>query len=91
MNKDREWLRAEGKAGGPGLYAYAYQADVYCVECGRRIIDEIVDSWPDSTFTETSEIPCSMDEFPFPMFFPESDVAQYCADCGEYLYGGEDK
>jgi len=26
---------------------------------------------------------------PQPIFFGESDVAEHCAKCGEYLYGGE--
>lgn len=27
--------------GGPGLDGYAYQAAIYCVDCGRAIIEEL--------------------------------------------------
>jgi len=69
--------------GGPGLDGYAYNADTYCIECGKQIIVDLVTAWeklPD-------EIPVDTDEFPQPIFFGESDIEQYCADCGEYLYG----
>ena len=71
--------------GGPGLDGYAYQADVYCVDCGRAIL-ELMDTGgkladPDSSaFSDT-------ERQPQPIFFGEADTAQHCADCGSYLYG----
>lgn len=66
--------------GGPGLDGYAYQAEVYCVACGQAIIA-----------AGPAEIPepfdCDSDTTPQPVFFGESHSAQYCAECGEYLYG----
>ena len=64
--------------GGPGHDGYAYNADVWCVDCGQDIIRDIYD---DATEFEDT------DSFPQPIFFGESDCAQHCAECGEYLYG----
>jgi len=80
----------EATLGGPGLDGYAYQADVYCVDCGRAIIEEIA----------SAIVPRlrSLDDFfrdselvPQPIFFGESDTAEHCGDCGEYLYGPKEE
>lgn len=73
--------------GGPGLRCYAYCAAMYCIDCGRDIIRT---EWPklaneagevdDLTFGDSERLPQ-------PAFFPESDTAQHCDHCGEYLYG----
>lgn len=72
--------------GGPGLNGYAYQATVYCVECGRKIIRTV--------FKDRLEIPDldfrDSDTLPQPIFFGESDNAEHCDTCGEYLYGPKD-
>ena len=88
IEENRARLLADALSGGPGLDGYAYQADVHCVSCARAIIAEIVASYPACSITDTSEIPCSSDEIPQPIFFGEHEIAQHCAECGEYLYGG---
>ena len=78
------------RLGGPGHDGYAYRADVYCVDCGRAIVERIAPEvaplvhrddllWRDS------------ETLPQPIFFGESDVREHCADCGKYLYGGDDE
>lgn len=68
---------------GPGLDGYVYNADVYCVDCGREIIRDVFKDgrrvdW--TTFGDSEQVPQ-------PIFFGESDCAQHCGHCGEYLYG----
>jgi len=75
--------RREMKLGGPGLDGYAYCADVYCVACAHAIIDAGPEEVPDP-FDKDSDTP------PQPIFFGESDNPQYCGDCGEHLYGGDE-
>ncbi len=68
--------------GGPGHDGYAYQADVYCVECGQDIICDLYTDDYDKLLEEDT------DSSPQPIFFGESpDCAQCCAECGTYLYG----
>ena len=70
--------------GGPGLDGYAYQADVYCPSCAESIVallsrrGQLPRTWEEASDSERC---------PMPIFFGESDYAQHCADCGEYLYG----
>ena len=75
--------RREMKLGGPGLDGYAYCADVYCVACAHAIID--AGPW---------EVPEPLDKdsetTPQPIFFGEHEEAQFCGECGEYLYGGDE-
>jgi len=74
----------------PGLRAFAFQADLYCLDCilnmaNRGVFDKgaaQVDDQADP-YWEDSEL------LPQPCFFPESDHAEHCASCGEYLYGTE--
>lgn len=72
---------------GPGHDGYIYQGDVYCIDCGKAIIEEV--------FRRRRYKPMGWTEFrdseilPQPIFFGESDSPQHCAQCGEYLYGGE--
>ena len=68
--------------GGPGLDGYAYQATVYCVPCGQRIIDNL----PRDSYDELDS--CDSDTVPQPIFFGEHEEAQYCDQCEAYLYGG---
>ena len=70
--------------GGPGHDGYAYQADVYCVDCGQDIIETLYADDYELLLEEDSN------SAPQPIFFGESpDYAQHCAECGEYLYGEE--
>ena len=72
--------------GGPGLDGYTYNADVYCVECGKDICCELWErrerkpiNWMDF---------CDSEQWPSPIFFGESpEFEQYCGDCGTYMYG----
>lgn len=76
--------------GGLGLQGYAYQADVYCVDCAYAIIHAlapkvagILNGTDDPLFADSETVPQ-------PIFFGEADYAQHCAECGEYLYGPEE-
>ena len=84
MDRDDEeehmYSREDVFQGGPGLSGYAYRADVYCPDCIR---DVFKDKGP---FTEM-EFKDS-EHVPQPIFFGEHEVAQHCAKCGKYLYGG---
>jgi hypothetical protein len=80
-------LIEEGTLGGPGLDGYTYCADVYCIACGEAIYETIaaeiapkLSGIGDPLFSDSETVPQ-------PIFFGESDSAQYCGDCGEYLYG----
>jgi hypothetical protein len=75
--------RDELLAGGPGHDGYAYCGDVYCVDCGQEIILGLPDQIPYAQATDSNHVPQ-------PIFFGESDVAEHCANCGEYLYGGDE-
>lgn len=73
--------------GGPGLRGYDYQCDVYCEYCADDIVRSIagniapkIESTDDWLFRDSESVPQ-------PIFFGESDYAQHCAKCGEYLYG----
>ena len=68
--------------GGPGHDGYAYNADVYCVDCGQATIREL---YAAGEYKEGDS--GDSNEFPQPIFFGESDHEQHCAECGEYLYG----
>lgn len=81
---------AEASLGGPGLDGFAYCAEVYCPECGRGIIREIA---PKVAPTISGVGDCyfyDSETVPQPIFFGESDSAQYCAECGEFMYGTEE-
>jgi hypothetical protein len=85
-----EFIRA-ATLGGPGLDGYAYCGDVLCVTCGRDTIEDIA--------AEVAPRLCGTDDpgfsdselIPQPIFFGESDCAQYCAECCAYLYGDDDE
>jgi hypothetical protein len=67
--------------GGPGLDGYAFCADVYCVDCGQDLIRKLPrEDYDELDANDSDTVPC-------PVFFGESDTAQHCANCGEYLYG----
>ena len=84
---DRQEFIDEYGKGGPGLDGYAFRADVYCIDCGEKIIEEIADEIaPKLTGTDDPMFSDS-ETCPQPIFFGESDYAQHCGDCGEYLYG----
>jgi ribosomal protein S27E len=73
--------------GGPGLDGYASTAAVYCVDCGEAIIYEVFKDYPNGiAYPECFD----SETLPQPIFFGESDTAQYCDKCGEYLYGPQD-
>lgn len=67
--------------GGPGHDGYAYQCELYCVDCGQDIIRDLYDEDYEKLESEDT------DDSPQPIFFGESDISEYCASCGEYLYG----
>jgi len=71
-------------SGGPGLDGYAYNADVYCVDCGQDIVRAVFKA-AQTPFDDVRF--CDSEELPQPIFFGEADSAQHCAECGEYLYG----
>jgi hypothetical protein len=75
--------RDELLARGPGHDGYAYCADVYCVDCGQDIIAGLPDEIDDVDAYDSERVPQ-------PIFFGEHDIAQHCANCGEYLYGGDE-
>ena len=78
---DRTYTKRDMLKGGPGLDGYAYCADVYCPACAHAIIEALPDralAWIDF---------CDSDQVPQPIFYGESDCAQHCGECGEYLYG----
>ena len=79
---DNMMAKAEMLLGGPGLNGYAFRADTYCVDCGQELIRiREQDEWCDLDASDSEVVPQ-------PIFFGEHDVAQYCAKCGEYMYGG---
>ncbi len=72
--------------GGPGLDGYAFNADVYCVDCGRETIRALhaEGKLPEEGSPEFGDT----EHCPIPIFFGESpDWALHCGECGEYLYG----
>ena len=79
----------QGTLGGPGLSGYSYQASVYCIGCGEAIYNDIATevahklSGTDDPRFSNGEV------VPQPIFFGEHEVAQFCAECDHYLYGGE--
>lgn len=92
LQEKRERLASELTLGGPGLDAYAFQATLYCVDCGRQIIrnqcatgdlDAYLDN-PEDIMLRHSETT------PQPVFFGESDGPEYCDNCSCYLYGPEE-
>lgn len=85
-----EELLESSMLGGPGLNGYAYNATVYCEACAedlmRRLAPTVapkIDSTDDPEFQDS-------ETWPQPIFFGESDSAQHCDDCNEYLYGPKD-
>jgi hypothetical protein len=77
--------------GGPGHDGYVWMADTYCVRCGQATIKAL---WPklrdgrNATMDEWDFM--DGDTVPQPIFFGEHDRAVHCADCGDYMYGGEE-
>jgi hypothetical protein len=82
------YSKKDALMGGPGLDGYAYQADVYCVDCGRDLIHQVFgdrEEIADHVFQDSAKLPQ-------PIFFGESEEEQLCANCGRYCYGeGEDE
>jgi hypothetical protein len=73
--------KAEMLLGGPGLDGYVFHGDLYCEACGQRFIEALPHAQYHEHDAQDSDI------VPQPIFFGESDIAQCCNDCGEYLYG----
>jgi hypothetical protein len=71
---------------GPGHDGYSYNADVYCVACGQDIIRE---RYPHVKGDEDAQR--DSESCPQPIFFGESDHAEHCGGCGEYLYGPQEE
>lgn len=70
--------------GGPGLDGYAYQADVYCKNCGGEVIREVFHKRPEVDWMTF----CDSEEVPQPIFFGEHEEDQHCANCDKRMYGG---
>jgi hypothetical protein len=91
---DRNQAYDELTKGGPGHDGYAYNCEVYCPVCGAEIIDSIIQEREEKGIHEHSElveIIQDTNDLPAPIFFGESDSAEYCANCGKYLYGPEEE
>lgn len=71
--------------GGPGHDGYTYNAAVYCVDCGQEIIREL---YRDGAYNDGDNGDSC--QFPQPIFFGESDQAEHCDECQEYMYGPEE-
>ena len=69
--------------GPPGLNGYTYQADTWCVECGREIIKALVTAGSLMNLAER-EIQ-DTDTIPQPIVFGEAATSQYCANCGTFI------
>jgi hypothetical protein len=59
---------------------YVFNADIYCADCGREMIDEcrergIVDDGDSDQFPQG----------PYPNGGGESDTPQHCGECGVFL------
>jgi len=79
---------SECTRGGPGLDGYAWRSDLYCTDCGRAIVREIAPALAPTLEDTTDPLYHDSDVVPQPVFFLESDCREYCAACGEYMYGG---
>jgi hypothetical protein len=75
--------------GGPGHDGYAFDADVFCVPCGKAIMRKIAAETPENVPDPSVDPHPDTDDWPAPIFFGESDCTQHCARCGDYLYGPE--
>lgn len=81
-------ITAEFTLGGP-----VYQCEIYCPGCGEAYVrDVVLAELEDPAGARTVEdfLDLDTDDFPQPVFFGEADGPQYCADCGEYLYGPQE-
>jgi len=74
--------------GGPGLAGYAYDADILCVECGREKLVQVYKQFPNGIYWPFA---CDSETIPQPIWFGESDYAQYCSSCAVYVYGGREQ
>lgn len=78
-----EQAQAELSKSSPGLDGYAFQSDVYCLDCAASQLENLAGDFP------MTDLDLAMDseKVPTPIFFGEADHAVHCADCGLYLYG----
>lgn len=70
-------------AGGPGLDGYAFQADTFCIDCGREILrqlgaDRDGRGWEELEFHDSAVLPQ-------PIFFEPVD---YCGACASLSGSG---
>jgi hypothetical protein len=75
----------EALKGGPGLRAYVYDAELYCVECGQDHLRRLFKRFPNGILAPFAS---DSDLLPQPVFFGEHEEPQYCDKCAVYLYGG---
>ena len=80
MTAEHLYYRHDLFKGGPGLQGYAYRADIYCEDCIKEVFTD-EGPWDESEFMDSTIVPQ-------PIFFGEHEEPQHCAQCGEYLYGG---
>jgi hypothetical protein len=83
----KQFIRA-AIAGGPGLCAYVYEDELYCIACGEDACHAV--SWR-APLVEDDEDPLFSDRWfcPQPIFEGESDFEEFCSVCGAHLYGGD--
>lgn len=66
---------------------FIFQADVYCVGCGKGIADRLdsegkrPEGWPDERQYDSDEYP----KGPYADGGGEADAPQHCGDCGQFV------
>ena len=83
MKNNSVYSLKDALMGGPGLDGYAYNADIYCVDCGREIVREVFDGKDCIGEVEFFD----SEKMPQPIFFGESECEEHCGNCGVYMYG----
>lgn len=77
--KRKRYSKRDALRGGPGLEAFAFRAEVYCVDCAHEIIEALPESgWDLVDFFD-------MQRVPQPIFFDEEETSVRCAKCSAYL------
>lgn len=71
--------------GGPGLDGYTYRAAMYCIDCGREIVQEIATTIAPTIKDTCDPLFSDSETCPQPIFFGESEVEEHCDNCGQEL------
>ena len=72
----------EATKGGPGLSGYAYQAALYCVDCGEAIVDRIAKDVAPRLSGVDDPLFSDSDTLPQPVWYEAEGI---CDECGEVL------